>query len=100
MARHATDPGLKVDGMVKIDKLRKIVDAVPAQWLTGVQARRNRLQSWRTAQNHLVAIHAGLRCWKTGKSRFFNGSMAKPAVQAQLRMALMVEGEILFRGGY
>lgn len=96
MAGNATDPGFEMDGMVEIDKLRKIVNAVPAQWLVRIQAFPDRRQDWRLAQDDFVAIHARLRCWKTCKRRFFNGGVAKPAVQPQLRMTLVVEGNVLF----
>lgn len=90
VACRAADALLNVYAMIEEDKIGKLIDALPVNWL----ARREALANWREHGRVLpdlrMASHTGFGRWDAGEGGFLNGSVAITAIQSESRHVMFV----------
>src|SRR6185295_3921413 len=84
VAAHAAYSGAHVDRVVEVGVVGELVHANPAHGPTGGEAIANRRQLRALAQDHRVAVHAGLRGRDVGYGGLLDRDVAVAAVEPQL----------------
>lgn len=90
VARGASNALGNMDFVIKKNKVRSFVDAIPAQGFLFLITIAHRLQNGRVFPNLAVASHAGFGGRQPGKGRIFHSCMAIPAVNALSKYVMFV----------
>jgi hypothetical protein len=97
VARRATDAVIHMDAVVEKNKIRRGIDARPAQWLLRGETFANGREQWRVLPDLRMAGHADFRRGNSGKRGFLDGCMAESAIEAESGDVMLVaEGDRLF----
>ena len=99
VAGAAANPLINVDGVVKINKIRQIVNPSPLDGLARTPAFPNGLQHVGFGINHIVTVHADPRGRNVRGVGFFDRGVTVPAVNTHIHMMLVTEGDGLLHRG-
>jgi len=92
MTGVATHSLINMNAVIEVDKIGKIIDAVPDERLATPEALPHRLEYRRIRPDLRMAVHAGLGRRNAGKTRGFDRGVAIAAINADgSHVVLMAE---------
>src|SRR5262249_49814982 len=95
----AADALLDVDAVIEVDEICQVVNAVPANRLTGAVTFAYRFEQRATVPDLRVAVHARLGWRQTGELRVLDRCVAVATINPQTAdMMAMAERHRLFAG--
>ncbi len=102
MTRRTTDAVVHMDAVIEKNKIRRVIDARPAQRSSRSEAFSNRREQWRVFPDLRVASHADFSGGHSGKRRFLDRRVTEPAIESEaIDMMLVAERHGLFeRNGF
>ena len=96
MAACAANALVHMDGVIEVDKIRKVVNLGPDKAFAGGPAVPHRLQQLGVGPDLRVTVHAGARGRNAGVARFLHCGVTVLALQAEaLNVMLVAEGNRL-----
>lgn len=84
VAADTGNAAVYVDGVVKVNVVRHLMDAHPVDRFAGLISSANRGEQWAVGPDLAVAVHTGLRGGQIGHTGFFDIRMTIAAIQTEL----------------
>lgn len=83
MARDTANAFLDVDAVIKVDKVRQVVDACPHDWSIAAKTRTYGFEHRARCPDLGMTGHTGLGRGQTGEGGLFDGRVTVPAVDTK-----------------